>query len=287
MKRNILIADSGSTKTEWALVDGKSVVGRLLTQGINPYVLSDNQVQRVLCDELCSQLPVDCVEEVRFYGAGCRGDQLLRMTRLIAGVMPSGCEVKVASDLLGAAQALCGKADGIACILGTGSNSCLYQNGEIVQNVSPLGYVLGDEGSGAVLGRRLVGDVLKSQLSASVCDAFRSQMGLSADEIIHRVYKEPMANRFLASFAPFLSQYQAEESVHQLLVDEFSRFVVRNLLSYGHKDLPVHFVGSIAVHFRSVLVEVLHSYGLCVGKVLRAPMDGLLDQIIIQNPMMR
>ena len=278
MTHQVLIADSGSTKTEWVLLQDSEITVRTTTQGINPFMLHEAEIKSILRTELLPHLkesgPID---DIHFYGAGCRGtmtevvSEALRHALLVRG------RVEVESDLLGAARAVCGHTDGLACILGTGSNSCLFVNGTILENVSPLGFILGDEGSGAVLGRRLLGDVLKHQLPESVVEDFHLQYGMTADDIIRRVYKETFPNRFLASFTPFLSAHRTEPSIHTLLVDEFCRFFRRNVDYYDRKDLSVNLVGSIAFHFRAEVEEAARLCGYIVGRTLKAPMDGLVE----------
>ncbi len=271
----LLLADSGSTKTDWLLLPGDGQPLRIHTQGINPFMLSDEEVEQILRTELLSAQGFVQPTAVRFYGAGCRGEGTARMERIFRKLLPSATDVTVASDLEGTVQALIGSGSGIACILGTGSNSCLVENGRTVRNVSPLGYVLGDEGSGAVLGRRLVGDVLKEQMPPHIRKAFFEAFPLTGDEIIHRVYREPFGNRFLASFAPFLHAHREEPAVRELLLDEFSRFFRRNVLLYQRPELPVSFTGSIAYHFRDELAQAAELCGCTLGRILQSPLDGI------------
>lgn len=267
-----LIADSGSTKTDWALTsaDGNAVK-TFSTGGINPVLLTDAEVSSILSHELRPALAGMSVGAVYFYGAGCRPDQRERMSRLLAEA--TGTErVEVESDLLGACRALCGNGSGICCILGTGSASCLYDGGKIVRQTPSLGYILGDEGSGTALGRRLLADVLKGQLPKTLCQAFLEETGLDVPLAIEKVYRQPWPNRFMASFAPFLATHLEEEAVKELVEDEMQRFVRRNLLAYGRKDLPVSFVGSVAHHFQPYLEKALTVEGLHLGCVERRPL---------------
>jgi len=169
----------------------------------------------------------------------------------------------VGSDMLGAARLTCGNEPGIVCILGTGSNSCYYNGSSIVHNVSPLGYILGDEGSGAVLGKILVGDVLKIQLPADLCEAFLHRFDVTPASLIEHVYRRPFPNRYLAQFAVFYGEHPESDELNLLLHDAFSAFVRRNLLQYKDvTQLPIHFVGSIAYHYADVLRKVLAEYNL-------------------------
>lgn len=272
MKTITLTADSGSTKTDWLLQQGNERLARITTQGINPFMLSKTEIETILQNELLSNASFVSPTEVCFYGAGCRGEQCQVVEAALRHVMPQLTSVVVGSDLLGAAKALFGNADGVACILGTGSNSGLFLGGELVQNVSPLGYVLGDEGSGAVLGKRLLGDVLKQQLPAELCQAFADTYQLTGDDIIQRVYKQPFANRFLASFAPFLAKHRNHAAIQTLLVDEFSRFFQRNVATYARPDLSVAFVGSIAYYFQHELQLAAQATGFKLGRIMKCPL---------------
>ncbi len=272
----ILIADAGSTKTDWALLSPDGGVSLISTQGINPFMLTAAQISGILQAELLPGMPGSEPSAVHFYGAGCAGAGIAVVEEALRGLF-GAAELNVASDLLGAARALCGHGDGIACILGTGSNGCLFLDGEIRANVSPLGFILGDEGSGAVLGRRLVGDVLKRQLPEEICQSFQEEYKLTAADIIQRVYRSPLPNRFLASFAPFLSRHRHNLAVQTLLEEEFKRFFRRNVCAYGRPDLPVHFAGSIARHFQTEVFAAARSLGLQPGRVEAAPMEALIE----------
>ncbi len=275
--QTMLFADSGSTKTDWLITTGNGTPQRIRTQGINPFMLSDDEVEQILRNELLSAEDFSTPTAICFYGAGCRGEGTERMERIFRKLFPNATDITVGSDLIGTAKALIGGGSGIACILGTGSNSCLVVDGQTVANVSPLGYVLGDEGSGAVLGRRLIGDVLKKQLPEHVCKAFHDTYTLTGDEIISRVYREPFGNRFLASFAPFLHAHREEPAVRALLLDEFARFFRRNVLLYRRTDLPVSFTGSIAYHFREELAMAAEACGCTLGRILQSPLDGIQE----------
>ena len=197
------------------------------------------------------------------------------MERLLRACFPT-TTVHVASDMLGAARALCGHSEGIACILGTGSNSCLYDGHDIVANVPALGWILGDEGSGAVLGRTLVSDLLKGQLPVALRDAFLKEYDLTQDAIIQRVYRGEQPNRWLASLVPFLASHCNEPSVHDLLIRSFCRFLRRNVLAYARPDLPVGFVGGVANQFEDELRAAVAAEGLLMGYIQREPIHGMV-----------
>ena len=274
-----LIADCGSTKIDWcALADDGTVGARFHSPGINAVMLTEEEIRARLAEEAAPQLTVGPVDEVYFYGAGCISPEVCAsVERALAVMAPAARRVEVATDLLAAARALCGREPGIACILGTGSNSCYYSGTAIADNVSPLGYILGDEGSGAVLGRLFLGDVLKNQIPGELAREFLDEYGLDRLEVIRRVYREPAANRFLASVVPFLSAHIDQLHIHRLVLDAFRAFFRRNVCQYARYDrLPVHFVGSIAHHFAPVLRLAATQCSCTVGTIMQSPMEGLV-----------
>ena len=279
-----LIADSGSTKTDWCLCNKGAIIQHIQTQGINPYHQSEDAIEEVLREELLPQLKAQSTHlnaqspqpEVIFYGSGCANETACkRVEEAIYKVLGTD-HITIHSDLFGAARALCGREEGIACVLGTGSNSCLYNGKEIVANIPPLGYILGDEGSSAVLGRRLVGDCLKNQLPETLRDEFLTEYNLTQEIILEKVYRQPLANRFLASLTPFLSKHREVPGIHKLLVESFTDFFVRNVKQYRRPWLPIHFVGSIAHAFSAELKEAAESLGMELGTILQSPMEGLI-----------
>ena len=271
-----LIADSGSTKTDWCWAGGGQAQV-CSTQGINPFHQSEVVILDILSRELVPQLPSQAVvDEICFYGAGCTKEKSGIVAEALKTVFPSATHLFVGSDMLGAARAVCQHEEGIACILGTGANSCLYDGTDIVSNVSPLGYILGDEGSAAYIGKRLVGDVLKCQFSAEVCDLFFQETHLDGPTIINKVYREPMPNRFLGQTSQFCQHHRDNPEIHRFLIDCFTQFFVRNVKNYHRDDLPIHFVGSIAAVYEAELRDAATSLGLSIGKIIKAPLEGLL-----------
>lgn len=262
------IADSGSTKCEWIFGDGDRIL-RLRTVGINAVQQSPDAIRAVLAE----LPPLDGVEELRFYGAGC-GDSFPEasavLRRELAARFGPGAAIGLGSDLLGAARALFGRGEGIACILGTGSNSCHCRGGEIVAHVPPLGYVLGDEGSGAVLGRNLVNGIFKGTIPLR--EEFLRTFALTYAGLIRRVYREPAANRFLASFAPFIRAHLDCAPVREMVVRSFGEFAARNLSGYP-AGLPVAFVGGMAAHFEEPLREAMAAAGREVVRIVCSPAE--------------
>lgn len=280
----ILIADSGSTKTDWCLLTDGETTGEVHTKGMNPFQMTEDEMttelRTALLPELCrlADTHAPALAEVYFYGAGCTPEKQPVVERALRTALTIEGRCEVASDMLGAARGICGHEAGIACILGTGSNSCAYDGTALTQNVSPLGFILGDEGSGAVLGRTLIGDVLKHQLPQAVIDSFDATYHLSAAEIIERVYRQPFANRFLASFCPFLKEHISTPQIEALVKEGFRRFLRRNVCQYeGWQRLPIGFNGSIAVEFRPQLEAVLAEEGMHAGRFIRTPMEGLVE----------
>lgn len=275
----ILIADCGSSKIDWCLLstDG-SVVKRFNTPGMNAVMLTLDEIDSRIASELVPELGADSanVSQVYFYGAGCISPAVCGNVAQAIGRHLPNAKAEVYSDLLAAARALCGRGAGIACIMGTGSNSCYYDGQEIVSNVSPLGFILGDEGSGAVLGKRLVGDVLKRQLPADICEKFLNQYDLDLLSIIDRVYRKPQANKFLASLSPFIHEHIDCPEMRALVINEFMAFFRRNLCAYSQSRVA-NFVGSIAYYYRPLLEEAAAANGFAIGTILRAPMEGLIQ----------
>lgn len=274
-----LIADCGSTKIDWCLVNDAKVVKQVFTCGMNAVMLTEEEMATRIANELKPELAgyIPEIEAVYFYGAGCISPEVCaNVANAIRASIPAPV-IEVHTDLLAAARALCGHEAGIACIMGTGSNSCYYDGEKICDNVSPLGYILGDEGSGAVLGKILLGDVLKNQLPAELCEKFLKQYELDRLTIIRRVYKEPQANRFLASVTPFLIQNIEHPAVHALVLNSFKSFFVRNICQYkDYEKLSVNFIGSIAHYYSTVLAEAAKECGCTVGTIIKSPMEGLI-----------
>ena len=285
----ILIADSGSTKTDWILVASDGTQTELHTDGINPARDARDIIYNVLYHDLLTQIPSDisCEElsragcqgsegAVYFYGAGCIEPFSQTVRSVLKDLFPC-CKVEVESDLLGAARALCGHEPGIACILGTGSNSCLYDGRDIIMHTPPLGYILGDEGSGSFLGKVLVNRLFKGVLPDELKQAFCNKYDMELPGIIEHVYRQPSANRFLASLVPFIVEHRNHPSIHDLLVDAFRQFLVRNVAIYGHKEMPIHCVGGIAYQFADELCEAAASEGMQMGRIMLRPIQSIVQ----------
>jgi N-acetylglucosamine kinase-like BadF-type ATPase len=272
----ILIADSGSTKTDWSVIENNQLVQSLRTKGMNPYFQPENEIDDELSNILLPQLGGKDVESVYFYGAGCTAEKIDLMQNKIEKRL-SAQHVEVNSDLLGAARSLCGRESGIAGILGTGSNSCFYDGEKIVKNVPALGFVLGNEGAGDTLGRHFVSDLLKDMINDEIKELFLNKYDLTAGKIIERVYKQPFPNRFLAGFAPFIEEHLDIPEVQKIVIDNFCDFFNRNIKHYDYRRYRTNLVGSIAFHFRGLLMVAAKQCGIHLGRIIQSPMEGLID----------
>jgi glucosamine kinase len=273
----ILIADSGATKCEWRLVsrDKKKTI---LTQGISPYFLDELQITVLLTKELLPKLGKIQVKELFFYGTGLSNTDNVKIIRKALKNLFPKAKTDIQTDLVGAARALCGRDKGIACILGTGSNSCYYDGKKIVKNSPGIGYVLGDEGSGAYLGKKVIQYYLYNTFDEELKSRFEKRFQVSPVEILDQVYKKPLANRYLASYAIFLAENRGHYMVENIIEDGLNDFFFTHLYKYRESwILPIHFIGSIAYGFRDVLKDLCQSYELELGKVLKAPMQGLIE----------
>lgn len=271
----ILIADSGSTKTHWCIVDDGQLVREVFTKGMNPFFQTPEEMGQEITTALVPQLDTTEFDEIHFFGAGCLPEKIPMVRDVLGSYFKVNKPIEVDTDMLAAAKGLCGRNPGIVCIMGTGSNSCFYDGERIVDNVSPLGFILGDEGSGAVLGKLLVGDILKNQMGPELKEKFLKQFNLTQGEIIERVYRQPFPNRFLASISPFLAQNIEEPKIHALVLNAFKAFLTRNVMQYDYKNNKAHFIGSIAYYYKDVLEEAAKEVGVEIGKIIQSPMSGL------------
>ena len=272
----ILIADSGSTKTDWCLLGKDGYRKDIATKGMNPYQQSEEELSTEVATALVPQLPEGPIDEVYFYGAGCIYDKIPLMQRVLNRHLTITTVCEVSSDMLAVARGLCKHEPGIACILGTGSNSCFYDGNEITQNVSSLGFILGDEGSGSVMGKLFISDLFKNQLGEELKQEFQQQTGFDAGQIIENVYRKPYPNRFLASFAPFIKAHLNNPKVHQLVINNFLAFFRRNVMQYDYLNHPVHLCGSIAWHFKDTLLDAAQQTGIYIGSIEKSPLEGLV-----------
>ncbi|MEP7109090.1 MAG: N-acetylglucosamine kinase [Ferruginibacter sp.] len=271
-----LIADSGSTKADWCLLDGKRRK-TFFTQGISPYFLNGEQIESVINSELKAKLKGVEPGEIFYYGTGCTSPGNARTVKKALQNVFNHATISVTHDLMGAAKALCGKEKGVACILGTGSNSCYYNGKRIVKNNPGLGFILGDEGSGAYLGRKVVQYYLYNTFDPGMMDRFNAKYNTNAEEILEAVYKMPLPNRYLAGFVPFLVENRGHFMIENIIEDGFNDFFFQHICKYRESwSMPVNFIGSVAFGFRDVLKAMCDTYELELGKVLKSPMEGLI-----------
>jgi N-acetylglucosamine kinase-like BadF-type ATPase len=272
-----LIADSGATKCEWSLLsNGKKK--RIATQGISPYFLNSAEIIELLQKELLPKLGKDVfIQEVHYYGTGLSNANNIKIIKAALKKLFPEAIIETNTDLLAAARALCGKQKGIACILGTGSNSCYYNGKKIVSNSPGIGYVLGDEGSGAYLGKKVVQYYLYNTFDEDLNNRFEKKFNTTSIEILEHVYKQPLANRYLASFAIFLAENRGHFMIENIIEDGLNDFFFTHLCKYRESWLlPINFIGSVAFGFKDVLKDLCHSYEFELGTILQKPMDGLI-----------
>ena len=276
IKHKTLIADSGASKTDWSLLQNEEVVLSFITNGISPVYQTQKEISEEIKKYVYPQLQEKTPDAIFFYGSGCIPEKIECVKSAIEYSFPTS-KIKVYSDLVAASHALCGKEAGIACILGTGSNSCEWNGKRIVKQVSPLGFILGDEGSGAYMGKLLVGNVLKNQLPKEIIEKFMKQYNLTPALIIENVYREPFPSRFLASISPFLLQNIENDAVLSIVKKSFTDFFQRNVMQYNYKKHKVNFVGSIAHHYATILKAIALENGITIGKIEQSPMEGLIE----------
>lgn len=272
----ILLADGGSTKVDWRLVEGTKEIKQISTKGANPFFRSREDISEEIKKVINPVLNGHTIDSVHFFGAGCASPEKNKIVKDAIADNIKTSHIEVNSDLVAAAKGLCGTKKGIACILGTGSNSCFYDGEEIVENVSPLGYVLGDEGSGAVLGRLFLGACLKNQLTKGLKEKFLKEFDLTPAAILDMVYRQPLANRFLASLSPFLVENIHDKTVYDLVYNAFKDFFVKNVMQYDYKNNDVHFTGSVAYYYKDLVRKVGADLHIKVGIISQSPMEGLI-----------
>jgi N-acetylglucosamine kinase-like BadF-type ATPase len=272
-----LIADSGATKAEWCLLNnGKKKI--LFTQGISPYFLNTDQIAELVTRELLSKLKNITIESIFYYGTGCSNTENARsIKKALARVFPQA-QINVNTDLMAAARAVCGHEKGIACILGTGSNSCYYNGKNIVKNSPGIGYVLGDEGSGAYLGKKVLQYYLYNTFDEDLRSRFDAKYVTTTSEILDNVYKKPLPNRYMASFTLFLAENRGHYMIENIIEDGLNDFFFQHLCKYNEVwKYPVSFVGSVASGFKDVIEQLCSSYEFELGRILKNPMEGLIE----------
>ena len=271
-----LIAESGSTRTEWALVEDNHLVQRVFTEGLNPFFQTRREISRSVRLGLPESFFKKKLDQVYYYGAGCSSYEKKNIlgASLVAQFKTP---IQVESDLLAAARGLFKCEAGIACILGTGSNSCFYDGKIIVKNVKAAGYILGDEGSGAVLGKLFLADLLKGLAPKELANEFHEKFRISVNDVMESVYNLPFPNRFLGTIAYFLGDYMDNEYVYNLLTNNLRSFFNRNVCQYDYINYPIRFVGSLAYAYPAILQEVAQEFGVEIDVIEETPMNGLIE----------
>lgn len=280
MKQNTyLIADSGSTKTDWIVArPGKSPF-RFHSGGLNPFYQKKEEITVILEKEVLPYVTTP-IDEVFFYGAGCADKATSRpIYDALVDALPSAEIIEVASDMLAAARGLCGHQPGIACILGTGANNAFFDGTHIVHSIGSLGFWLGDEGSGSYLGKTLLVHFLQNELPGDLHKQFEENYpGTNRLAVLEKVYRQPFPNRYFATFSHFISKNITHPFIHKLVGDAFTIFTEKYILKHQDADkYPVHFTGSIAFYYQDILKSVLAEKGLVAGRILKSPMETLFD----------
>ncbi len=273
----ILIADSGGSKTDWRLILKNGDIDQASSPGFNPYYQPIEDLKRIVEEILLPRIPAeDAVDKIYFYGAGVSSEKnQLTIKSAFLHYFPQA-QIEIGWDLLAAARALCGKEPGIACIMGTGSNSCLYDGKNIIDNVANLGWILADEGSGANIGRKFLVDYLRNKMPESLAKQFHARFPLTREEFLEKVYQQEKPSAFLASFARFIFQHLKERYCYELIYSSFAEFYEKNVMEYkNYQNLKVHFTGSIAFYFSDILRQVANDRGITVKNILEGPIAGL------------
>ena len=275
----ILIADSGSTKTAWCLISGNQGVKDITTKGINPFYQTEEEIEAELKNTLCQEIGGENkINSVYFYGAGCADSQINnKLAKTLQQVLKSD-KAEVSSDMLGAARGIFKHQKGIACIMGTGSNSAYYDGNEIVKSIPAGGFIIGDEGSGAVLGKTLIADYIKNQMPENILAEFKKFYNGTYLDVVNHVYKQPFPNRWLANFTKFMYEKREDDYIHNMIVNSFTLFFNRNIKQFDSwKNTEVGFVGSIAYYFEKELKEAAQKCEITVSEIYQNPIEGLIE----------
>ncbi|MDA3954991.1 MAG: ATPase [Bacteroidales bacterium] len=272
----ILIADSGSTNTDWVLTKNNKIISTFVTNGFNPYFIQSNDIFNELKQRFPTNIKINEITKIFFYGAGCSTVEMNEIVRLGLRKFFINSNIEINHDLLGAARALFMNDSGIAAILGTGASSCHYDGFKITNGVPSLGYVLGDEGGGDYLGKLFITDYLYERLPEDINQAFFEKYKLTNNQIMHNIYKEPHPNRFLASFCEFISEHSKDLILSDMINKSFTDLFVNQITKYeDYKNCKIRFVGSIAFYFKNQLKEVAKSFNSNIDLIERAPITRL------------
>lgn len=274
----ILIADSGSTKTDWLLVESNYTRRSFRTIGLNPYYIDDIDIRKTISLNLLRNFDAANVSAVYFYGSGCGADIKKNIIFNVLSDIFVNATINVFTDILGASRALFGSNKGIACILGTGSNSCLYDGSNIVSILPSLGFIFGDEGGGSNLGKLFLDNYFNNKLPVGLKSDFINRFNLTDQEILDSIYRKPFPNKFLASFSQFICEKSNNRFIKILIEDSFSGFVNNHIFKYkNYRNFPIGFIGSVAFFYRKNLENVFRKNNLNIVRLMKSPVDGLAD----------
>ncbi len=271
-----LIADSGATSTDWVILQFSKTTHHFKTEGISPVFMTQEEISQVVRENVLPETNQYTVNAIRFYGAGCTAGRADIVKDALQHSY-SITDIIVHSDLIAATHALLGNTPGIAAIIGTGSNSCQWDGEKITRQVPPLGFILGDEGSGAALGKKLLSDALKNQLTPPLKEQLFKQYNLTQETIIENVYRQPFPSRYLASFTPFMLENISNPIISNIVIQSFQEFLQRNIQQYDTTKYKVNFVGSVAYHFSKQLTVATEKEKIKTGKIIQSPIDGLIE----------
>jgi N-acetylglucosamine kinase-like BadF-type ATPase len=272
----ILIAESGATKTDWRILDDQGGIKQAISEGLNPYQQSFESIRDKIKTEILPQVDEEDISRIYFYGAGCATEEGRNVISKALKDSFALAEIEVNTDILAAARGLCGHEEGIACILGTGSNSCFYNGREIVENVPPLGFIIADEGSGAYMGKTLIADFLRKDMPEELREKFMERYNLDRTKILDKVYNQERAGKYLAGFTKFIYDNIKESYMHKLVYESFNEFFTRNILKYdNYQNYKVHFTGGVAFYFNEILRKVASDQGVLLQKITENPIAGL------------
>lgn len=274
----ILIADAGATKIQWVVINDGKASEPIETAGFNPYFMEPRILKDAIEKDLVPFINPGYIKDVYYYGAGCSTMFKCNIVEDVLKDVFDNADFEIYHDLLGAARALFGDQGGIACILGTGSNSCLYDGRNILENVTSLGYLFGDEGSGAYLGKLWLTEYLRGRMPEHLKNLFDKRFGYSLENILDAVYSKPHPNQFLSSFSLFMGDLRDDEFVKGLVKKNFHDFFTEQVTQYtNYKSQPLGVIGSVGFHFSNIFKEVSDEYGLKIKKMIKSPIDGLAE----------
>ena len=274
----ILIADAGATKIQWVVIHDGKAGNPFETNGFNPYFMAPKILEDAVEKDLVPFLSPPHIKQIYYYGAGCSTVQKCGIVDDVLREIFENADIDIHHDLLGAARSLFGKEEGIACILGTGSNSCLYDGKTILENVTSLGYLFGDEGSGAYMGKLFLTEYLRKRMPQHLTEEFDRKFGFTVENILDSVYNKPHPNQFLSSFSKFIGEHKEDEFIKTIARQNFRDFFREQVTRYtDYKQKPLGVIGSVGFHYQEIFREVASEHGLAVSKLVQSPLQGLVE----------